>query len=40
MQVRFEDAAITDIENIRTYISRDNPSTASRVAAAIVVAID
>jgi toxin ParE1/3/4 len=36
MQVRFADAALTDIENIRTYISRDNPSAASRIATAIV----
>ena len=40
MQVRFADAALTDIENIRTYISRDNPSAASRIAAAIVAAAD
>jgi addiction module RelE/StbE family toxin len=40
MQVRFADAALTDIENIRTYISRDNPSAASRIAAAIVTAAD
>jgi toxin ParE1/3/4 len=40
MQVRFADAALTDIENIRTYISRDNPSAAGRIAAAIVAAAD
>ena len=40
MQVRFAEAALTDIENIRTYISRDNPSAASRIAAAIVAAAD
>jgi addiction module RelE/StbE family toxin len=40
MQVRFADAALTDIENIRTYISRDNPSAATRMAAAIVAAAD
>ena len=40
MQVRFANAALTDIENIRTYISRDNPSAASRIAAAIVAATD
>jgi plasmid stabilization system protein ParE len=40
MQVRFADAALTDIENIRTYISRDNPSAATRIAAAIVAAAD
>jgi addiction module RelE/StbE family toxin len=40
MQVRFADAALTDIENIRTYISRDNPSAASGIAAAIVAAAD
>jgi toxin ParE1/3/4 len=40
MQVRFADAALTDIESIRTYISRDNPSAASRMAAAIVAAAD
>jgi toxin ParE1/3/4 len=40
MQVRFADAALTDIENIRNYISRDNPSAASRIAAGIVAAAD
>jgi toxin ParE1/3/4 len=40
MQVRFADAALTDIENIRTYISRDNPSAARRIATAIVAATD
>jgi addiction module RelE/StbE family toxin len=40
MQVRFADAALTDIENIRTYINRDNPSAASRIAAAILAATD
>jgi toxin ParE1/3/4 len=40
MQVRFADAALTDIENIRTYISRDNPTAAIRRATAIVAAAD
>jgi toxin ParE1/3/4 len=40
MQVRFADAALTDIENIRTYISRDNPSAATRIAAAIIAGAD
>jgi plasmid stabilization system protein ParE len=40
MQVRFADAALTDIENIRTYISRDNPFAATRIAAAVVAAAD
>jgi toxin ParE1/3/4 len=40
MQVRFANAALTDIENIRTYIGQDNPSAASRVAVAIVAAAD
>jgi plasmid stabilization system protein ParE len=40
MQVRFADAALTDIENIRTYISPDNSPAASTIAAAIVAAAD
>ena len=40
MQVRFADAALDDIEAIRTYIAQDNPVAASRVAVAIVAAAD
>lgn len=40
MQVRFAEAALADIEGIRRYIARDNPSAASRTAIAIVAAVD
>lgn len=40
MQIRFADAALTDIENIHRYIAQDDPSAASRMAVAIVAAAD
>jgi addiction module RelE/StbE family toxin len=40
MQVRFADAALDDLENLKIYIARDNPSAASRMAVAIVAAAD
>ena len=40
MQVRLADAARADIEAIRAYIARENPTAASRVAVAIVAATD
>jgi addiction module RelE/StbE family toxin len=40
MQIRFSAAAIADVEQIREYITRDNPAAAHRVAAALVAAAD
>jgi toxin ParE1/3/4 len=40
MQVRFAELALADIEHIRTFIAQDDPSAASRMAAAIVGAAD
>jgi addiction module RelE/StbE family toxin len=40
MQVSFTALALSDIENIRAYIAKDNPEAASRMAVAIVAAAD
>jgi addiction module RelE/StbE family toxin len=40
MEVVFAELALTDLEQIRTFIARDNPTAAVRVAAAIVAAAD
>jgi toxin ParE1/3/4 len=40
MQVSFTELALADIENIRAYIARDNPSAATRIAEALVAAAD
>ena len=40
MQVSFAEAALSDIEQIRSFIARDNPAAASRMAVAIVAAAD
>ena len=40
MQVRFTELALADIENIRAYITRDNPSAASRIARELVASAD
>jgi addiction module RelE/StbE family toxin len=40
MQIRFSRRALRDLAAIRSYISRDSPSAASRVAVEIVAACD
>jgi toxin ParE1/3/4 len=40
MQVKFAELALSDIENIRTYIAHDDPAAAQPMATAIVEAAD
>jgi plasmid stabilization system protein ParE len=40
MQVRFADAALTDLEHIRSFIAGDKPAAANRVASPIIDATD
>ncbi len=40
MTIRYTDTALDEIDEILTYIVRDNPGAAARVAAAIEQAID
>ena len=40
MRVRFSDAALDNVENIRAFIAKDNSIAASRMAVAIVAAAD
>ena len=40
MEVRFAEAALADIDSLRSHIALDNPPAANRMAVAIVAAID